>query len=78
MAEEKVVNLRLEEPPIHPQAQQYYCELVVAISELADKRREIRSLQGKLHDMKQELCELCGNYRYAYDGACDDCRWRDV
>ena len=78
MAEEKVIKLSLEEPPIHPQAQQYYCELVVATSELADRWRDIHDLQRKLHDMRQDLCWYCGKYMFAHDGACDDCRWRNV
>lgn len=78
MAEKKVIKLSLEEPPIHPQAQQYYCELVVARNELADRWRDIHDLQRKLQDMRQDLCWYCGKYMFAHSGACDDCRWRDV
>lgn len=76
MAEEKVFKLSLEEPPIHPQAQQYYCELVIARNQIADMWREISGLQRELHDMKQDLCYHCGKYKMAHEGACDGCRWR--
>ena len=23
-----------------------------------------------------ELCQYCGKYKYAHDGACDGCRWK--
>ncbi len=25
-----------------------------------------------------ELCQYCGKYKYAHDGACDGCKWRDM
>mgnify|MGYP007065596597 FL=1 len=25
-----------------------------------------------------ELCQHCGKYKQAHDGACDGCRWRDM
>lgn len=31
-----------------------------------------------MHDIKNELCQYCGKYKMAHEGACDDCRWRDV
>ena len=24
-----------------------------------------------------ELCQYCGKYKHAHDGACDGCRWRE-
>ena len=35
-------------------------------------------LTDAMHDMKNDLCALCGRYRMAHEGACDDCRWRNV
>lgn len=31
-------------------------------------------------DLINELCQYCGKYKYAHDGACagDGCRWRDM
>ena len=34
--------------------------------------------QSKLHAMKNELCQYCGKYKQAHEGACDGCRWRDM
>ena len=25
-----------------------------------------------------ELCQYCGKYKYAHEGACDGCRWREM
>lgn len=33
--------------------------------------------QSELHAMKNELCQYCGKYKHAHEGACDGCRWRD-
>ena len=32
--------------------------------------------QSELHAMKSELCQLCGKYKNAHEGACDGCRWK--
>lgn len=34
--------------------------------------------QSELHTMKNELCQYCGKYKQAHEGACDGCRWRDM
>ena len=34
--------------------------------------------QSELHAMKNELCQYCGKYKYAHEGACYGCRWRDM
>ena len=33
--------------------------------------------QSELHAMKNELCQYCGKYKQAHEGACDGCRWRE-
>ena len=25
-----------------------------------------------------ELCQYCGKYKHAHEGACDGCRWREM
>ena len=40
-----------------------------AVDALNDLRRELRQCRG-------ELCVKCGEYRYAYKGACDGCRYK--
>lgn len=37
---------------------------------------ETAKLQSELHAMKNELCQYCGKYKQAHEGACDGCRWR--
>ena len=34
--------------------------------------------QSELHAMKNELCQYCGKYKQAHEGACDGCRWRNM
>lgn len=35
----------------------------------------IEALQKELRLCRNELCQHCGEYIRAYDGACDACRW---
>lgn len=34
--------------------------------------------QSELHAMKNELCQYCGKYKHAHEGACVGCKWRDM
>lgn len=34
-----------------------------------------RAPNADLKAMKNELCQLCGKYREAHNGACDGCKW---
>ena len=34
--------------------------------------------QSELHAMKNELCQYCGKYKHAHEGACDGCKWREL
>lgn len=38
----------------------------------------VKEEQSELHTMKNELCQYCGKYKQAHEGACDGCRWRDM
>lgn len=29
-------------------------------------------------ELINELCQLCGKYKQAHEGACDGCRWREM
>lgn len=29
-------------------------------------------------DLINELCQYCGKYKQAHEGACDGCRWREI
>ena len=37
----------------------------------------VKEEQSELRDMKNELCQYCGTYKQAHEGACDGCRWRE-
>ncbi len=51
------------------------------IKELLDmavsKTDKVLRLKEELHAMKNELCQYCGKYKQAHEGACDGCRWRE-
>ena len=34
-------------------------------------------LLAVLNAMRNELCQCCGKYRMAHEGACDGCRWKE-
>ena len=38
----------------------------------------VKEEQSELHAMKEELCQYCGKYKQAHEGACDGCRWREM
>ena len=37
---------------------------------------QIFRLRNELKNCRNELCLKCGQYKYAHNGACDDCRYR--
>ncbi len=41
------------------------------------KAMAVKEEQSELHAMKNELCQYCGKYKQAHEGACDGCRWRE-
>ena len=38
----------------------------------------VKEEQSELHAMKNKLCQYCGKYKQAHEGACDGCRWREM
>ena len=38
----------------------------------------VKEEQSELRDMKNALCQYCGKYKQAHEGACDGCRWREM
>lgn len=38
----------------------------------------VKEEQSELHAMKEELCQYCGKYKHAHEGACEGCRWREM
>lgn len=44
----------------------------------ASKTNKVLRLKDELHAMKNELCQYCGKYKQAHEGACDGCKWREM
>lgn len=38
----------------------------------------VKEEQSELHTIKNELCQYCGKYKQAHEGACDGCKWMDM
>nr|DAR47088.1 MAG TPA: hypothetical protein [Caudoviricetes sp.] len=38
----------------------------------------IENQQRHIEALINELCQYCGKYKQAREGACDGCRWRDM
>ena len=41
------------------------------------KTNKALRLEEELRAMKNELCQYCGKYKHAHEGACDGCLWRE-
>ena len=39
---------------------------------------QIAKLAADRKALSNELCQYCGKYKQAHEGACDGCRWRDM
>lgn len=39
-------------------------------------KAKVKRLQSELKDARNELCLKCGDYKNAYMGVCNDCRYR--
>jgi hypothetical protein len=46
--------------------------------EIATLQADRDNIRAELHDCVNELCLKCGQYREAYKGSCDGCRWLAV
>ena len=38
----------------------------------------IENQQRHIEALIDELCQYCGKYKQAHEGACDGCKWRDM
>lgn len=38
----------------------------------------IEKLEADRKALINELCQYCGKYKQAHEGACDGCRWREM
>lgn len=41
-------------------------------------RAENAKLAADRKELINELCQYCGKYKQAHEGACDGCRWREM
>ena len=39
---------------------------------------QIEKLAADRKALINELCQYCGKYKQAHEGACDGCKWRDM
>lgn len=39
---------------------------------------EIEKLAADRKTLINELCQYCGKYKHAHEGACDGCKWREM
>lgn len=46
-------------------------------NEMSYIENKVLRVKEELHAMKNELCQYCGKYKQAHEGACDGCRWRE-
>ena len=44
--------------------------------DLAEAADLIEDLASDRKALINELCQYCGKYKQAHEGACDECRWR--
>lgn len=53
-----------------------------SISQLDGANSSLMAANEKLaadrKDLINELCQYCGKYKQAHEGACDGCKWRDM
>ena len=40
--------------------------------------KQIEKLAADCKALINELCQYCGKYKQAHEGACDGCRWREM
>ena len=48
--------------------------------QLQDKHKKLMAeadtLESENADLRNELCQRCGRYKQAHEGACNGCRWK--
>ena len=45
---------------------------------IARRDKQIEKLAADRKALINELCQYCGKYKQAHNGACDGCRWREM
>lgn len=39
---------------------------------------QIEKIEAARKALLNELCQYCGKYKHAHEGACDGCKWREM
>ena len=68
-AAEAIERLTAENAELHKELE--WKGMVIAL-----EQREHAKAESKCKALINELCQYCGKYKYAHDGACDRCRWK--
>ena len=69
-AAEAIERLTAENADLHKELERK--GMVIAL-----EQREHAKAESKCKELINELCQYCGKYKYAHDGACDGCRWKE-
>ena len=69
-AAEAIERLTAENEYLHKELE--WKDMVIALAQ-----REHAKAESKCKALINELCQYCGKYKYAHDGACDGCRWKE-
>ena len=69
-AAEAIERLTAENADLHKKLE--WKGMVIALAQ-----REHAKAESKCKALINELCQYCGKYKYAHDGACDGCRWKE-
>lgn len=57
--------------------EKHYEKIQIAVNRLAEYE-DTGLTPNDIKDLKNEFCLLCGKYKNAHLGACNDCRWKNV
>ena len=65
------------------EAQQRHIEALMKANDslkdaIARRDKQIEKLAADRKSLINELCQYCGKYKKAHEGACDGCKWRDM
>lgn len=54
-------------------------EVLETAADLIDSlTAQLTESQRRERDARNELCQRCGRYHEAHNGACDGCRWKET
>ena len=51
--------------------------MMMAADLIESLQAELTASRRRAQDARNELCQQCGRYHEAHNGACDGCRWKE-